>query len=67
MLTNERKTSAASKAELQQLAETLAVFQELPQMERIAIQYYIKGRVDANSAHIEIPAVGTAKSKTVGV
>lgn len=36
-------------------AEMLSVFQNLPQMERIAVQYYIKGRMDAVSGNIEIP------------
>jgi len=44
-----------SKEELRQLAETLAVFQKLPAMDQIAIQYYIKGRLDAIAAEIEIP------------
>lgn len=43
------------KAELQQIAEMLSVFQELPQMERVAIQYYIKGRIDAVTGNVEIP------------
>lgn len=47
--------ATVDKAELRQLAEMLSVFQELPQMERIAIQYYIKGRIDAAAGNVEIP------------
>ena len=53
----ERQAKTISKAELRQLAEMLTVFQRLPQMERIAIQYYIKGRVDAEKSTIEIPVL----------
>lgn len=51
---NSQKTTV-EKAELRQLAEMLAVFQNLPQMERVAVQYYIKGRMDAVTGNIEIP------------
>lgn len=47
--------TTVEKAELRQLAEMLAVFQKLPQMERVAVQYYIKGRMDAVAGNIEIP------------
>lgn len=50
----------SNKNELQQLAETLVIFQQLPKDERIAIQYYIKGRVDAAAEKIQIP-VGEAR------
>ena len=34
---------AITRSELREFAETLAIVQQLPQVERIAMQYYIKG------------------------
>ena len=49
-----------SKAEIYQLAEMLSIFQKLPPLERTAIQYYIKGRLDAMAATVEVPLKATA-------
>ncbi len=53
--TENRSGATISKREYQELANMLTVFQQLPQVERIAIQYYIKGRVDAEKSIAEIP------------
>lgn len=50
-----KQKEAMSKSELKQLAETLVIFQQLPEKERIAIQYYIKGRIDVAGEKIQIP------------
>ena len=51
------------KAEIQQIAEVLAIFQKLPENERLAIQYYIKGRIDALTGNVEIPVEFTKNAK----
>lgn len=55
--------AAIDKAELRQLAEMLSVFQKLPQTERIAVQYYIKGRIDAAAGTMEIPLEGSTSNE----
>jgi hypothetical protein len=50
--------------ELPEVAGLLAIFQRLPQAERIAYQYYIKGRVDAASGNIEMPALTFSHEKS---
>lgn len=55
----DRQKVTVDKEELRQLAEMLSQLQKLPQMERIAIQYYIKGRLDAVAGIIEIPMEST--------
>lgn len=37
----------ASMAELRDILETMAIFQQLPPLNQVAIKYYLKGRVDA--------------------
>lgn len=54
------KKAVVPKEEIQEMAEVLAVFRKLPPTDRIAITYYIKGRIDALAADIEIP-VGIIK------
>lgn len=62
MLTQAKITS---KEEMRELAEVLAIFQKLPSPERIALTYYIKGRLDAKTENIEIP-LGFTKGDLVG-
>ena len=47
---------------LRQFVELLALFEKLPDLERVAIQYYIKGRVDAAADNIEIPINTASKA-----
>ena len=37
-------------------------FEKLPDLKRVAIQYYIKGRVDAAADNIEIPISAATKA-----
>lgn len=55
----ERQKVTVDKEELRQFSELLSEFQKLPQMERVAIQYYVKGRIDAIVGNIEIPIENT--------
>lgn len=56
--------STISRMEAKQLAEMLAIFQKLPERERIAIQYYIKGQVDAAASNtMEMPLSTLAAAK----
>ena len=45
------------KNEYQEVAGILSIFQQLPPTEKLAIQYYIKGRVDAERSSVELPAL----------
>ena len=49
-----KQKSTISKAEARELAEMLSIFQKLSGWERIAVQYYIKGMMDAQASNIEI-------------
>lgn len=55
-----KTVETASLEEINQLAEWLAIFQKLPEKDRIAIQYYIKGRIDAEANNVEIPVLKAA-------
>jgi hypothetical protein len=50
------------KEEVQQLVEMLVVFLKLSKMERIAVEYYIKGRVHTVAENIEIPFIRAKES-----
>jgi len=58
------KKAVVPKEEIREMAEVLAVFQKLPPTDRIAITYYIKGRLDALTTDMEIP-IGYAKEIAV--
>ena len=51
-----------SKAELNRMAEIWSILQKLPEVEQIAILYYMKGRFDAGAADIEIPDTHNIKA-----
>lgn len=57
MKTNTQTT--VSKEELQEMAEILFKLQQLPQAERIAMQYYIKGAIQGVQMTVE-PAIRPA-------
>ena len=47
--------NSVSKAEIQEIAEILTIFNSIPEPERTAVKYYLKGRLDAEQGNIEIP------------
>ena len=49
------RTHNVSKAELRELVETMAIFQRLPEIDQIAIKYYLKGRIDATAGRDLMP------------
>ena len=54
-----------SKAEMRQFAMWMSIFQMLPEIERTAIQYYLKGRADALTSNVEIP-INLVEAKGAG-
>ena len=50
-----RQKATVSKAELERIGEVLAVFMRLPELDQVAFEYYIKGRIDAQIGGIDIP------------
>ena len=53
--------SQIPKEELKEVVEMLLVFQSLPTEDRVAILYYIKGRIDATAGSMEIPILCKTK------